>query len=469
MQTSSFKLVWAVFIFALFFQPVPVGSGAALAPMQMPEHKDNYFLETTLGHPTLWFSKDMPIKVLFKQPKDVLNYQPYQQEVFKECLKEYERVSAGKIKFAVVEKPPYDIVVNFSYQLPVGANVYDAGWTTVQNSPHHIDRACITIMTRNKSWLEKETLSEICLHEIGHAVGMHNHSPDPHDVMYPICTVIPQKLSIRDVNTLSMLYDFKPSDQVLANLPEYCEHISETVPRYLSQTQAQDYCAKLSSRLNLTNWIAAGTEPRTCDISLLLDGQGNIHNYRITRRSGSVAFDNSMLSALVTSIPLPKPADGILSKGPSGARRIALAFTCSSDGKIVSLPVPADQCADLVPCAQAPAAQPLYTDLKSGATTTAPPLNATAPEVDVLEWASKVKQLAKNHWQPDEPGNVVLLLGIKQDGQIAHLGIKSSLADVAFEKAAIDSCILAEPYPKPPGDGQFVKELEINFDGSNNP
>lgn len=466
----------------LFAQPA---ISAQTMPLLLPQHKDNYLAEATLGHPSLWFPKDMPLKVFFNPARGVQNYQPYMADVFKSCLKEYERVSDGKIKFVVVEKAPFDIQVNFSYKLLPGANRWDAGWTVVQTSPHHIDKANITVFTRTKEWLEKDYLREVCTHELGHALGLHNHSPDPHDVMYSKCMIIPQVLTIRDVNTLGMLYSFKPSEAVVANLPEYCEHISTALPRHFTQAQAEDYCRKVSAKMNLSKWLAEGTKPRSCDLSLLLDGSGNIYNYRMTRRSGSIAFDNSILTALVTSLPLPKPPNGILSNNSSSSRRILFSFTVGSDGQIAALPVSDEQTGEIIPCAQAvppltlisgqqiasngqSSTSPDSSVLKSGCAPLAA-VNSTAQQLDDLEWVAKVKQLAKDRWQPEEPGNVVLSLGIKQDGKIAHLAVKQSLCDVAFMRAAMDSCLVAEPYPVPPGSGEFVKEVEINFDGASSP
>lgn len=485
---NQFRFVVAsFFLLSLFLVTVQSGNSAQTMPLLMPQHKDNYFMETTLGHPSLWFPKDIPLKVYLNPPKGVQNYQPYMADIFKNCLKEYERVSDGKIRFQIVEKPPFDIQVSFSFKLLPGASRWDSGWTTVQTSPHHIDKANITIFTHTKAWLEKDYLREVCLHELGHALGMHNHSPDPHDVMYSKCMIVPQVLTIRDVNTLALLYDFKPSDVVLANLPEYCDHISTAVPRRFSQVQADEYSQKLAEKMNLAKWLAQGTQQRSCDLSLLLDGSGNIYNYRITRRSGSVAFDNSILTALVTSIPLPKPPDGILSKSPSGSRRILFSFTVASDGKIAALPVLDDQATEIIPCAQAVAALPLISGQATAvATSTASGVTAAIPagqtpitapkespqQLDDLQWTAKVKQLVKDHWQPDEPGNVVLGLGVKQDGKIAHLVVKQSISDVAFMRAAMDSCLEAEPFPAPPAPAdttEFVKEVEINFDGSSTP
>ncbi len=453
------------FLFSLlaFIQLLlPAQSAFAVETQQKPEHKDNYYLETTLGHPHLWFPRDMPIKVIIRPAPGVQNYQPYQAEVFKECLKRYEAISNGKIKFTVVDRFPYDITCTFSYKLPVGATDSDAGWTTVATSPYHIDQANITILTRNKKWLEKETLREICMHEIGHALGMHNHSPDPHDVMYPACTVVPQKLSMRDANTLGIIYNFKPSDAILAKIRTYSGKLTSVTPISLSRAQAQSYCDLLSARLSAVTSSTKSASPLSCDILLLLDEDGCIYNYRITRRSSSIAFDQSVLSALVTSIPLPKPPDGILTSTPETVERLLLAFTCSSDGKIVPAQPPVDATGEYVPCAEAGPAQPLYEQEKASAVAKNGGA-AGASKPDDAQWAAQVAKLAKANFQQDS-GGIVVSMGIKPDGSVAHLNIKQSTANVFVEKAAIDSCILAEPYPKPPGNGDFVRELEISFD-----
>ncbi|MCC7529095.1 MAG: TonB C-terminal domain-containing protein, partial [Candidatus Melainabacteria bacterium] len=204
----------------------------------------------------------------------------------------------------------------------------------------------------------------------------------------------------------------------------------------------------------------------SCDIILLLDADGCIYNYRITKRSNSLAFDQSVLSALVTSIPLPKPPGGILTTTPETLERLLLAFTCTSDGKIVPAQPPVDQSGEYVPCAEAGVAQPLYDKEKASASASAPgtaSADGSAETVDA-QWAFQVRRLAKTNFQQSDSGSIVLSMGIKADGRIAHLNVKQSAANAFVEKAAIDSCILAEPYPKPPGKGDYVRELDVSFD-----
>ncbi len=46
----------------------------------------------------------------------------------------------------------------------------------------------------------------VCLHEIGHALGLVHHSQDPHDVMYPYLIAAERDLTSRDIKTIHMLY-----------------------------------------------------------------------------------------------------------------------------------------------------------------------------------------------------------------------------------------------------------------------
>ncbi len=276
---------------------------------------------------------------------------------------------------------------------------------------------------------------------------------------------------MRDANTLGIIYNFKPSDAILAKIRTYNGKLTSVKPISLSRAQAQSYCDLLAARLSAVTSSTKSASPLSCDILLLLDEDGCIYNYRITRRSSSIAFDQSVLSALVTSIPLPKPPDGILTSTPETVERLLLAFTCSSDGKIVPAQPPVDATGEYVPCAEAGPAQPLYEQEKAsataknggalGASKTGEAPGASKP--DDAQWAAQVAKLAKANFQQDS-GGIVVSMGIKPDGSVAHLNIKQSTANVFVEKAAIDSCILAEPYPKPPGNGDFVRELEISFD-----
>ena len=71
---------------------------------------------------------------------------------------------------------------------------------------HASSTFCIT-HALNDSPLNDDEMNTICLHEVGHILGINGHSPNSHDVMfYSVQSTSPQALSDRDIATLRRLY-----------------------------------------------------------------------------------------------------------------------------------------------------------------------------------------------------------------------------------------------------------------------
>ena len=59
-------------------------------------------------------------------------------------------------------------------------------------------------------------VTKTLLHEIGHALGIHGHSPNPQDVMFSNATPeVYSTLSKRDINTIRRMYNLPPADPQL--------------------------------------------------------------------------------------------------------------------------------------------------------------------------------------------------------------------------------------------------------------
>lgn len=74
-----------------------------------------------------------------------------------------------------------------------------------------ISKGAITILTINrndKSQLSDQVMKSVCIHEVGHALGLAGHSPYPGDIMYPSIGpwAVPTVLTAKDKNTLKHLY-----------------------------------------------------------------------------------------------------------------------------------------------------------------------------------------------------------------------------------------------------------------------
>jgi len=65
-------------------------------------------------------------------------------------------------------------------------------------------------LTENGKMIELPKLKAIALHEIGHALGMHGHSPYTGDIMYPAILPGVSRLSSRDIETMREMYNRDP-------------------------------------------------------------------------------------------------------------------------------------------------------------------------------------------------------------------------------------------------------------------
>ncbi len=184
----------------------------------------DYFASATRHHKALWNNSKMPLRVYIDNGATVPGVEPQYQEIICQAFSDWRNAASGKVSFIFISaKSGADIVVhwsndrsNISSSIEGGNTVLDvdalSSITSIRSAKITLVPPAIATGTGN---LE---IRLAALHEIGHALGLDGHSPNPADVMYAFAgsiKTIPQ-LSERDRNTLQKLYslDINQSNRV---------------------------------------------------------------------------------------------------------------------------------------------------------------------------------------------------------------------------------------------------------------
>ena len=162
----------------------------------------------------------MPLRVhLPPPPEDLYDDPEGSREVVREAILAWTDVAGpGVPRFQFVEDADdADIPVVWAAEpdgswIPreggghyIASCLYD--WETVSNGRLGIRAILVMTQWRDGHITYLRLLYQTLLHEMGHALGIAGHSPDPGDIMFPAIQFLRKPvLSPRDRNTLQLLY-----------------------------------------------------------------------------------------------------------------------------------------------------------------------------------------------------------------------------------------------------------------------
>ncbi|MCC6980595.1 MAG: matrixin family metalloprotease [Candidatus Melainabacteria bacterium] len=181
------------------------GAGAA---------SSNYLSEIGGARLGRWAAAKMPLKVCIVPASNVQGYQPSFDQLLIKCFQDWGNSSGGKVSFkGVSDAKTADIVCTWTSDTNKFMNTAEAGETTVYGANNVIQHCTIQILTVPHPMSPGVPVSEprlrwICLHEIGHALGLGGHTRNPQDIMFfstPLAEVW-KDLTPRDINTIQSLY-----------------------------------------------------------------------------------------------------------------------------------------------------------------------------------------------------------------------------------------------------------------------
>jgi tetratricopeptide (TPR) repeat protein len=213
-----------------------------------------------------WSLLKMPLKLYVDEHPDktVQNFQPGYKRLVAVSMDQWVRALGGQIGYAFAPtRAEADIVVVWinalsqkGFRSKDGSLHYTAGLThpTMENNllrQMTVQIATLDVVGRPQP---PEEIENTILHELGHALGIRGHSPDPKDVMSAESDGL-NKLSERDIATIRKLYSL---DADVSNVPTRPGGQQESPLQALARVGAaivkqESEVAKRPNNVNLAN------------------------------------------------------------------------------------------------------------------------------------------------------------------------------------------------------------------------
>ncbi len=183
----------------------------------------SYIDEESLSMMPRWSKERMPLAV-FISPGNVKGYNDQLKELLKEAFADWEKKS-GTISFKFTdEAASADITCLWVEEGKRGLSI-EVGHAIQKVSGDEIMHATVELETKDANHNQDVELKNVMLHEIGHAIGIRNHSQSAKDIMY-FQESSSRELSEADLATLKALYESKSKltmdfdGQILPPTPE---------------------------------------------------------------------------------------------------------------------------------------------------------------------------------------------------------------------------------------------------------
>jgi tetratricopeptide (TPR) repeat protein len=187
-------------------------------------HTSDY-LDTCLasGKPCKWMKSKLPLKVFIDNPTSMVGFQSSFRRDCLAAFDEWARASDYRLHFVTVAaRELADITIDWTND---GGNVVKKGVGVEQGVTRHsigqddegnpwIMKEDIRILVKHRNGGEPLTDSEmraVCMHEIGHALGLYGHSTNTEDIMFFSGTPATSgSITDRDRRTIVRLYESYP-------------------------------------------------------------------------------------------------------------------------------------------------------------------------------------------------------------------------------------------------------------------
>lgn len=173
---------------------------------------NDYFPFTTASGTVKWPQNKIPVKIYIASGSRVPGYKSQYQGIMNDAFKSWEGASQDRIKFDFVNKPESANIecvwTNDYLQVSSPAEGGEAQVSWSSNGIEHVKVVILTSDPTPDSPLTDNQIQAVCLHEIGHSLGLIGHSPKPSDIMFCSMPSADNKIALspRDTSTIRHLY-----------------------------------------------------------------------------------------------------------------------------------------------------------------------------------------------------------------------------------------------------------------------
>lgn len=185
-----------------------------LQTSKQPESsRDSYLPYASPSGSIGWPMQKMPLKVFIGDGKAIPGFdQKYNQILKNSFIAWSNSVPGNKVSFVFVSDPKLaDIDCNWTADLHKVSRLSEPGEVKLQYSSAGIKHADMALLARSSvdgTKFSENFARALCLHEVGHSLGLMGHSPEISDIMFcciPFTDSL-RELSGRDQATIKRLY-----------------------------------------------------------------------------------------------------------------------------------------------------------------------------------------------------------------------------------------------------------------------
>ncbi|HEY9717841.1 MAG TPA: tetratricopeptide repeat protein [Trichormus sp.] len=238
----------------------------------------DYFVNATAKGFTRWAPDKMPLKVYIAPAVGLTGYRPAFGKALYAAFDRWKDASDNLFSFTFVQSPAdADIDCKFTDDISKVHSLAEHGDTVSEITPKGLEHAAITILTvedpNDQDKLTDNLMYGICLHELGHALGVRGHSLNPTDVMF-FCVPTGDRrfdLSSRDIATVHHIYstDIRIANAVLIGESDAVSLNNDGV-ELLSKGNIDEAISKFETSLSLSH----ENNPARHNLCMALNNQG---------------------------------------------------------------------------------------------------------------------------------------------------------------------------------------------------